>query len=152
MANSINDMGDSTSFDMGDMGGGMGDMQTTALDSPTGDPGSTVQMFAPDDSDNMGDTQPTLAAAAQDVGGQAAPATAAQGAGGQAAQATAAPKPAAAAAPQAGGGAAGMANLMGPIMDMVKAAISAATQVAPPLLGMITSLMGGAGAAGAGKA
>jgi hypothetical protein len=37
-------------------------------------------------------------------------------------------------------------------MDIIKTAISAATQLASPLLGLFTSMMGNAGTSGAGTA
>jgi hypothetical protein len=86
---------------------------------------SSVRMFSPDGGTDAGAMPHGRLAAANDDG------FGAQGAGAQGA-----------------GGGADMAGAMSQIMDLIKTAISAAM----PLLGMVTSLMGKAGAAGGGTA
>ncbi|WP_144142593.1 hypothetical protein [Paraburkholderia sp. BCC1884] len=49
-----------------------------------------------------------------------------------------------------GNGGAGMSGVMSQIMNVVQGLMSAVMLVAPPLLGMFGSMMGGAGAAGQG--
>jgi hypothetical protein len=120
-------MGDAINAVGGGMPFDMGDMPDMAQNGLQTDANvSSVRMFSPDDAGGMGDmtagAQQGPLAAANDGGG-------AKGTG-------------------AKGGGADMAGAISQIMDIIKSAMSAAM----PLLGMVTSLMGKAGAAGGGAA
>lgn len=133
MSNAINDIGGSTPFDMGDLPApAQNGVQTDASFS-------TVRMFSPDNTGDIGNPQPTFAAASQHARHAAAndDGLGTQGAG---------------AGTQGGGNGADMSNALSQIMDIIKTAISAAMQLAPPLLGMVTSMMGKAGTSGTGAA
>lgn len=127
MSNAINTVGGSMPFDMGNLpDAAQNGIQTDASFS-------TVRMFSPDDTGGAGNMPPAEMAHARhaaanngDFGTQGA---GIQGGGG-------------------GAGGADMAGAMSQIMDLIKTAISAAM----PLLGMVTSMMGKAGAAGGGTA
>lgn len=139
MTNAIGDGGNGMAFDMGasmpfDLGGGPGALQGgMQADANVG----ATQMFAPPDDGGVGDMggvgQVARHAPAQQAG-VAEDNGAAQGAGGKS------------------GGGADMAQGIGQIMDIIKQAHSAATQLISPILGMITSMMGKAGGAGGGGA
>ncbi|NYH19149.1 hypothetical protein [Paraburkholderia bryophila] len=96
---------------------------------------STVPMFPPDDDGGIG-----AAGAARGAGGMrqsfAVP--------GQNVD----PQGLAGAGAGGGGGAGGMGMGLGGIMNIVKSVLSAVMQLAPPLLGMMGSLMGGLGTQG----
>lgn len=125
MANTIDNFGNNMPYDFGD----------TSMPQQNGMQFSanfnTVPMFPPDDDGGMGGMggvggrQQPFAMPSQNFDPQALQGA---GAGG-------------------GGGAGGMG--MGGIMNMVKSVLSAVMQLAPPLLGMMGSLMGGLGTQGA---
>ncbi|MFL9903909.1 hypothetical protein PQR75_06825 [Paraburkholderia fungorum] len=129
MSNAINTVGGSMPFDMGNLpDAAQNGIQTDASFS-------SVRMFSPDDTGDAGNMSPATMSHAQhaaandgDFGTQGAGTQGAAGGG--------------------GGGGADMAGAMSQIMDLIKTAISAAM----PLLGMVTSMMGKAGAAGGGAA
>ncbi|MEA3086435.1 MAG: hypothetical protein QOC89_4132 [Paraburkholderia sp.] len=124
MSNAINMVGGSMPFDMGNLpDAAQNGIQTNASFS-------SVRMFSPDEIGAAGNMPPAamlhqpLAAANDGEFGT-------QGAG-----------------TQGGGGGADMAGALSQIMGLIGTAISAAM----PLLGMVTSMMGKAGAAGGGAA
>jgi hypothetical protein len=130
MTNAINNMGNSTSFNAGQTSvPTRSGMQTEAHSA-------SVRMFPTDKTGDGGNTQSSSGAAAQ----HANPA----GAGGdsQAAQ------DAGSSAKGSGSGGSDMMGAMSQIMDLIKTAISAAAQVASPIISMITSMMGKAGSSG----
>ncbi|MFM0204641.1 hypothetical protein PQR53_32915 [Paraburkholderia fungorum] len=125
MSNAINTVGGSMPFDMGNLpDAAQNDIQTNASFS-------SVRMFSPDDTGAAGNMPPAAMAhhqlAAANDGDFGTQAAAAQGGGG-------------------GGG--DMAGALSQIMSLIGTALSAAM----PLLGMVTSMMGKAGAAGGGAA
>ncbi|MFM0335921.1 hypothetical protein [Paraburkholderia fungorum] len=139
MTNAISSMGNSTPFDMGNMPApAQGGTQTDAQFA-------SVRMFSPDNTGDAGNAQPAFTAAAPHAHASHAHHAAADGDGSGAAAQDAG------AAAQGGGGN-GMSGAMSQIMDIIKTVISAAMQLAPPLLGMFTSMMGKAGTSGAGTA
>lgn len=129
MTNAINNLGNSTPFDMGDMGGMPGAAQN-GMQTETRF--SSVKVFSPDDGGQTGGVQAMggsqhahhhHAATNDDTNG-------AQGAG------------------NAGQNGGDMSNMLGQFMNILKQAISAAMQIAPPLLAMAGSMMGGMGGMG----
>lgn len=131
MSNMIDNIGNSTPFDMGDITTpAQNGMQTDASFG-------SVRMFSPDGSGDSGNAQPNSAPASRHARHAAANDDSAgtQGAGSK-----------------AQGGGIDASNAMSQILDIVKTALSAAMQLASPLLGMVTSLVGKAGSSGTGAA
>jgi hypothetical protein len=133
MTNAINNMGDSTSFSMDNLSApAQSGMRTEAHFA-------SVRTFPTDNSGDAGNT--SSAGAAQHAhAGHAHHA----GAGGDSQAAQGADS----SAQGSGSGSSDMMGAMSQIMDLIKTAISAAAQVASPLISMFTSMMGQAGASG----
>ncbi|AXL53179.1 hypothetical protein DSC91_006484 [Paraburkholderia caffeinilytica] len=132
MTNAINNIGNGTPFDMGDVTPPVQDDMQSNTNS------TTVRMFSTEHTNDVGgDMQPGFAGAARHAGN-------ANGLDGDMAaqQADAAAQP----------GGADPTKGMESIMDIIKGVISAIAQLVPPLAGMMASVAGGAGAAGGGAA
>jgi hypothetical protein len=142
MTNAIN-TDNSTSFNTGIMSAPtQSGMQTEAHFA-------SVRMFPTDNTGDASSTQSSSGAAAQHAhAGHAHHA----GAGGDSQAAQGADSSAQGSGNKSGSGGSDMMGAMSQIMDLIKTAISAAAQIASPIIGMFTSMMGKAGTSGSGAA